>query len=540
MTVPPLDCPPTVPNVVRRAAERFGDRDYLITPERRLTFAAAEEQSRRLATRLLRAGAGKGTRVGILFPQGPDFMVAFLAAARIGALPVLLSTFLKAPELRRVVRHADVSVLVAPRHLLGRDMQEQCEAVWPGLAATTGSEVWLPESPYLRQVWLAGGGERGWVTSIPAFGEPDHVPGISDTLLHELESEVVPSDPVVMIHTSGATAEPKTVLHTHGAQIRHAWTLAQLYELDSDVRTFTTMPFFWVGGLTVILLTHLLVGATVLTVERMDGPAMVDLIEKEHATRVLGWTLLERLTSDPALAGRDLSWLAQLQGSASADPRRHNSLGMSETSGPHSAASATLNTHPLPDHLLGSFGPPVPGVQHRIVDLVSGSTELPDGEEGEILVRGYSLMDGLYKRERSTTFDEDGWYHTGDKGFIRDSFLFFTGRKTEMVKTAGANVAPREVELVLESLPGVQAAFVVGLPDAQRGQVVAALVCPEPGVTLDPEVLVDLAREQLSSFKVPQKISVVPYDEAPWLPSGKISKPRVAEILDENPDRPES
>ena len=155
-------------------------------------------------------------------------------------------------------------------------------------------------------------------------------------------------------------------------------------------------------------------------------------------------------------------------------------------------------------------------------------------------MRGYNLMDGLYKRERSATFDEDGWYHTGDKGFLRDSLLFFTGRKTEIIKTAGANVAPREVELVLESLPGVQAAFVVGLPDVQRGQIVAALVCPEPGVTLDPDALIDLVGEQLSSFKVPRKISVVRYDDAPWLPSGKVSKPRVAEILDDDSEPTEN
>ena len=112
-----------------------------------------------------------------------------------------------------------------------------------------------------------------------------------------------------MIYTSGATADPKAVVHTHGAQIRHAWSLAQLYGFTEDVRTFTTMPFFWVGGLTVCLLSHLHVGAAVITVERMDPPAMVELIERERATRLVGWTLLDRITGDPALADRDLSWL---------------------------------------------------------------------------------------------------------------------------------------------------------------------------------------------------------------------------------------
>ena len=259
-----------------------------------------------------------------------------------------------------------------------------------------------------------------------------------------------------MIYTSGATAEPKAVVHTHGAQIRHAWSLAQLYGFTEDVRTFTTMPFFWVGGLTVCLLSHLHVGAAVITVERMDPPAMVELIERERATRLVGWTLLDRITADPALADRDLSWLVEIEASGAApDPGlRHNSLGMSETCGPHTAAAAAEKEVDLPERLRGSFGPPVPGVQHKVVDPENPSVELPDGVEGDLLVRGYSLMDGLYKKERSETFDDDGWYRTGDKGFFRDSYLFFTGRSTEMIKTGGANVAPREVELAIESLAG--------------------------------------------------------------------------------------
>src|SRR5262249_49702401 len=148
-----------------------------------------------------------------------------------------------------------------------------------------------------------------------------------------------------------------------------------------------------------------------------------------------------------------------------------------ETSGPHTAARRQDNATDLPEHVRGSFGPPVPGMHHKIVDPETGH-ELAEGVEGEICVRGASLMDGLYKKERSQAFDEDGWYHTGDRGFLRDGFLFFTGRLTEMIKTSGANVAPREVEIALEGMPGVQAAFVVGLPDEERGELVACVVCP--------------------------------------------------------------
>jgi acyl-CoA synthetase (AMP-forming)/AMP-acid ligase II len=318
-------------------------------------------------------------------------------------------------------------------------------------------------------------------------------------------------------------------VHTHAAQVRQAWKLAQLYGLTSEFRTFTTMPFFWVGGLTVVLLTHLHVGAAVITVERTDGREMLDVIEQTRPTRVLGWSLPERLRADPTFANRDLSWLPELNDPLPAG-LRHGSLGMSETSGPHTVMPTAENQVDLPEALRGSFGAPIAGMQHLIVDSETGQP-LDDGDEGEICVRGESLMDTLYKKERLESVDANGWYHTGDRGYFRDGFLFFTGRLTEMIKTGGANVAPREVELAIEALPRVQAAFVVGLPDADRGEIVGCLVCPDANAEVDPAWIREQLRSDLSSYKIPRRILVLPYDEAPWLVSGKISKPRVVELL---------
>jgi acyl-CoA synthetase (AMP-forming)/AMP-acid ligase II len=525
------DDAPTIPDLVRGSALRFGRREYLTDGDHTVTYAGVDEQSRRLAKQLVRAGAGKGTRIGMLFGQGPDFAVALFGITRIGGIAVPLSTFLRGPELQRAVRHADVAMLVAPRTLTGRDTAGFLESVWPELSTAPGPALYLGDAPYLRAIRICGGADRPWATDAPDLAALADDTGIDDTFLDRVEAEVVPSDVMVMIYTSGATAEPKAVVHTHGAQVRHSANLARLYGFTGDERTFTNMPFFWVGGLTVSLLAHMHAGGTVITSERADAQVMLDVIERTKPTRVLGWSLVDRITSDPALADRDLEWLVALQPAELMTPgRRHNSLGMSETCGPHTAASPAANADELPEHLLGSFGPPVPGVQHKIVDPETGAT-LAAGEEGEICVRGYSLMDGLHKRERSDTFDEDGWYHTGDGGFLRDGLLFFTGRRTEMIKTAGANVAPREVELAVESLPGVQAAFVVGLPDAERGELVGCLVCPEPGHDLDPDALRAALRDVLSSYKIPRKFMLTRYEDAPWLPSGKISKPRIAELL---------
>jgi acyl-CoA synthetase (AMP-forming)/AMP-acid ligase II len=500
-----IEVEPTVSAVLRHTAQCHGGRDWVVTPSQRLTFADAEHRSGLLAKRLLAAGMSKGRRVGMLFPQGPDFAVVFLAITRIGAVAIPLSTFARPVELRSAVRHTDVDTLLTADHLDG---------VWPDLPTAGGAVLHLLSSPNLRRVWVC-----------PLKDLSDDT-GLGDDYLQAVEAEVTPADPFVVISTSGSTAEPKAVVHSHGAQLRQSWNVAQRWELHEHTRTFTNMPFFWVGGLTVGLLAHLHVGGAVLTVERMDSGAMLDLIEGERPTRILGWTLLERLQADPTFATRDLPdrHLYEQPGP------RHGSLGMTETGGPHTGAQASDNLTDLPDELVGSFGPPMPETEHQIVDPATGRI-VEHGGQGEVWVRGPNVMLGLHRQERHEVFDGDGWLRTGDRGYFRDGLLFFTGRLTEMIKTGGANVAPREVELAAQTLAGVQAAFVVGLPDDDRGEIVGCLVGAQAGHDPDPEELLTDLRGLLSSFKVPRRLVVVPYADLPFQASGKLSRTRITELL---------
>ena len=133
-------------------------------------------------------------------------------------------------------------------------------------------------------------------------------------------------------------------------------------------------------------------------------------------------------------------------------------------------------------------------------------------------------MAGFYKREREETFDADGWFHTGDRSYLEGDRVFFTGRYTEMIKSGGANVAPLEVETVLQSFPEVRYAFVFGMPHAERGEEVTAVIVVEDGAAFDPDDIRRRARAELSAYKVPTSIVTIPLDEAPWLPSGKPDK----------------
>jgi acyl-CoA synthetase (AMP-forming)/AMP-acid ligase II len=193
----------------------------------------------------------------------------------------------------------------------------------------------------------------------------------------------------------------------------------------------------------------------------------------------------DAVKTHPTFASRDLSRVPDLTGAnpPPGSPLYHNSLGMTETGGPHTACPPELYGHQLPVALQGSFGFPLPYVAHRVVDPDTGEV-LPEGEHGELCVRGYNLMDAMYKRERHEVFDDDGWYHTNDGGFFREGCFIFTGRLGEMIRPRRQRVTARGRSRA-EDLPGVELAQVVGLPDEERGEIVAAVLVAEPGHDLD-------------------------------------------------------
>jgi acyl-CoA synthetase (AMP-forming)/AMP-acid ligase II len=367
----------------------------------------------------------------------------------------------------------------------------------------------------------------------------DAAPAIDAAFLGEVESCVTPADPLVVVYSSGSTADPKGAIHTHGTLLRHSLALNAFRDLVAEDRIFSPMPFFWVGGLVFSLLSSMHTGACLLCEESFEPGRTLDFIERERATIVAGWPhYAKAMMEHPSFADRDLSSIRS--GNLYAllpeevrprDPElRSNSLGMTETCGPHTIDRMDVD---LPEELRGSFGHPVPGLEHRIVDPESGEV-LPPGETGEICVRGYSLMQGLYKVEREEAFDADGFYHTGDAGrFGAGGRLYFEARLGDLIKTAGANVAPREVEVVLESLPEVRSAFVVGVPDPARGQNVAAAVIAKAGCEPDAELLRERLRAELSAYKVPRHLFFYTDAELPFTDSGKIDKRRLAVLLAE-------
>lgn len=505
-TAPDVAFVPTIGGALHHAVACWPDHDLLVTPALHVTFAQAEERSRHLARRMLAAGLGKGARVGLHFPYGHEWVVAWLAASRIGALVMPLATTYRPAEIRTVLRIGDIETLITARTVLGHDTQGMLEAGVPGLADSDGSRLFLADAPFLRAVWMTDGPDRAWATPLDLDAVPD--PVVSDELLRAVEAEVVPADLAQVTYTSGSSADPKGVVHTHGTVVRATSGLAALETAaGTPARIFCAFPFFWIGG-TLVLGAALQTGATVLVTERFDPGAALDLIEAAQATHVLGWpTLLQAMRDHPSFLERDLPDIPGL------------------TVGPADLALVASPVPGVPAHrgmseTVGNIG----SVASRVVDPATGA-DVPDGDEGELWVRGYGLMHGYYKQERSDVFDADGWFHTGDRVFVRDGRAWFVGRTTEMVKSRGANVAPREVELFFEEhFDEVLHAFVLGLPHPELGEEVTAVLVPARGRTIDPSDLMRRSREQISGYKVPTRIEVWAEADVPWLGSAKPDK----------------
>jgi acyl-CoA synthetase (AMP-forming)/AMP-acid ligase II len=508
-----------MPAVIHQAAARFGDDDFVVMLDRRISFRAADVASRHIAKQLLATGVGKGTHVGIHLATGPEWAVAFLAVARVGAIAMPFSTIYRPAELRTAMRVGDVAVLVSSPTMLGKDHERYLEDAVPGLDACVAGRVRSPELPYLRTVLLAGASDRRWASPLDiALDVPDSaadtaIDGFDDAMLAAIEREVTPADPLVAVFTSGTTADPKAVLHTHGAVVRKTAPSANASLNTNFVgRDLTLMPFFWVGGMQQVI-GALQSGATVLTLERLEAKAALELATREQATSVAGNQVLRSLFGGADLVELipSLRPLPQRPWEGGPSSRGHmaTGIGMTETFGPWAN---------------------VGGMTVRVVDTETGE-DVPEGEIGEFLVRGFSLMLGLCKREREDVFTPDGFYPTGDLGYVEGGKYYFSARLKDMIKTKGANVAPAEVEAVLNANPSVRLSIVLGLPHPVFGEEVVAAVVPEAGSTIVVDELLAECRRTLSSYKVPHRIEALRDDEVPLLLSGKPDRRAVSGLV---------
>lgn len=547
----------TIGGFLREVCERFADHEALVfdDPLREgttvgWTYAELERQARRVARALVAAGVSKGTRVGILMGNRPEAVAAWFGAPLVGAVVVPLSTFSPRPELDHLLRHADVSVLLTQTTLLGRDFLGDVIALCPeaGRPETTeggrrrdGGEqredgpMATVTFPFLRRVAAVGlAAPAGRIQPWEAFlASGDDV---GEALVDAMAAQVAPSDHGLIIYSSGTTDRPKGMLHNHRAPTLQFWLQAGVFGRHERTRMWTALPMFWTAGMNTAMGATLAAGGCWVMQEVFEPGEALRLMARERVTEP--YTLPHQtaaLEEHPDWAGTDLSSLRCVFGKSAF--ARHPSVtgdtgwnmpvayGLSET-------CAIFITHRFdtPRELLRqSMGRLLPGNRLRIVDPGTGRILGADAD-GELAIAGPTLMEHYVKVDRDQCFDIDGFFHTGDVGYYDEAgYVHWTGRRTEMIKTGGANVSPAELEVQLRACQPVKLARVVGVPDPRLGELVVLCVTLKDGATATAAEIRSFLRERVAAYKVPRHVLFFGDGDIPM--TGSDTKVRDAELV---------
>ena len=352
---------------------------------------------------------------------------------------------------------------------------------------------------------------------------------VPNAIAHALQAELDPDDACYLLYTSGTTARPKGVLHVHDAVARNGWRIGEYQGLVADDVVWFYYPLFFSAGCINVMLGTLSHGAALILQPAFEPGAALELIEREKATTWHLWPhTLKELTQHPDWNVRDHSLLHKgtgpfdvLQGGPPEDGLGGvNMYGMTETC---TAFSCTRADDPLPVRLQ-TQGRLMPDNELKIVDIESGA-RLADGQEGEICVKGPAVLRRYYKIDPEETFDDEGFFHTGDLGRLdADGRLHFGQRIKDTIKTGGINVAPAEIEAKLAQLAGIEAAYAFPLPAGDKGEVVgAALVVAEEGEPDEEEILAH-CKESLSGYKRPEGVLILRAEQVPMTGTGKVQK----------------
>jgi fatty-acyl-CoA synthase len=484
-----------------------------------LSYADLAREADRVAAALIAAGVTKGVRVGLLMPNWPQWLPVAFGIVKTGAWLVGLNTLSRAGELEYQLRHTDVGVLIAVTRFLRNDylsmLREFAEPVFRAERS--------PRCPQLGRVVLLGDepatGAIAWQDFLAKGAR------VGDAVREAVQQTVEPVDPAAVFFTSGSTALPKAAVLSHRALVHNAFAVGDALGIESVDRTWTTLPLFFSGGFCLCALSTLATGGAVVLNEAFEPGAALERLERERCTVMVGWNHVPLMLEHPDFPRRHLSLRKGVGGNLPVADRflaaGHHAVGnygMTET-----ATFCCSARHDDPPAIRRTYGRPLPGVELRIVDA-EGGADRAIGEEGEIVVRSPAQMSHYYGIAPADCFDERGFFHTGDLGYLdADGCLHFTQRLKDVIKTMGVNVAAPEVERALEAHPAVQHAYVVGIPHPVRGENVAAFVVPRRcGLTA--EELTAFLQGRIASYKVPRHVFLCSEAEVPRSASNKVEK----------------
>jgi fatty-acyl-CoA synthase len=484
-------------------AERFAERVAVICGERRATYRDLADGAGRIAAALGARGIGRGDRVGILVNNRLEWLEACFAATALGAVAVPFSTWSKPSELAYLLADSDVDALIAVDRFGGQD--------FAGPLADLA-----PDHPRLRLIVMLGDDVRpGWIAYDDLRASAKPLAPLAPLAPGEGASA---ADDALILYTSGSSARPKAVRLQHYAIIENGFNIGERMGLAPDDRVLLAPPLFWAYGACNALPATLSHGAALVLQGRFDAGEWIGLVERHRCTAA--YTL-------PSITGAVLRHpefrrerVASLRtglmiGSPEEVRIAAEELGAADICNIYGSTEIYGNSCVTPcawslDRRMAGQGPPLPGVRLRIIDPETGGT-LPEGDTGALEVAGYVTPGycGASTAHNAGTFTADGYFRTGDLGFVdKEGGFHFVARDADIIKRAGINVSPAEVEGLLLRHPCVAQAAVVGVAAGERGEAIVAFVVPEPEAAIDGEALRAHCRTLASSYKVPDHIEI--------------------------------
>lgn len=505
-------------NFLSIPATMFPDQEIIVFEGKRLTYGETLDRVRRLASALWGLGVKPGDRVAVLQTNSNQYVEAYYATATIGGTFVPLNYRAKVPELEYMITAAEAKVL-----LIGDRYLETIKQIRPRLSRLQACIAMESAQPDMLNF--------------------EHLVAQSSPDLED--AEIDEQDVSILMYTSGTTSLPKGVMLTYGDFTNYVVGTVEMADGTPRGTSLLCAPLYHIAG-TANIMTALWTGRKIVVLRQFEPAEWLEAVQTEKVTHAFVIpTMMKQLIHYPEFTRFDLSSLENLSYGGAPMPfpviRRAievfpkgtgfvNAFGQTET-------TSTLTVLGPEDHRLEgtpeeiekrlkrltSVGKPLPDVAVKVTD--EGNRELPAGELGEVVIRTSRVMKGYAGQESATAalLDADGWLHTRDLGYIdEDGYIYLVGRKDDLIIRGGENIAPAEIEAVLHAHPAVDETAVIGVPDEQWGQKIAAFVVLHPGKTANAEELTEFCRQRLASFKKPELIRFV--EALPKNPLGKVLK----------------
>lgn len=513
--------------ILQIASGRYGEKPATAFFGAHLSFRELKSQVDRFAAALVRLGIEKGDRVGIMLPNSPQYLISFFAIVRLGAIVTNINPIYTQREVDLVAQDA-------------------------GLKAVVGLDQL---APLLLAVKPTSSIEHVISTSVQEYtAQPEGAPPAPDgtlsftELIRQVEYPELPrvsidaeEDVAVLQYTGGTTGVPKGAMLTHYnlyANSLQSGLWGEGVTEKGNERYLMVIPYFHIYGQTVGMLIGAWQGAMQIMIPKFDVNLLLDAIKRYEPTFFPGVpTLYISLLNHPDARTSGLDRVRRFNSGSAPLPievlEKFEALtgGMLyEGYGLTEASPVTHSTPTLSKRKPGSIGLPIVGTECKIVDLETGETEVPVGQEGELCIRGAQVMKGYWNKPGETANTlRDGWLYTGDVARMdEDGFFYIVQRKKDMIIVSGFNVYPNEVEDVIFTHPAVVEAAVIGVPDEYRGEAVKVFVVLKPGMDASVEEIVEFCKERMAKYKVPSHVVFVP--ALPKSAVGKVLRRELREL----------